>query len=129
MLSKEFCDEMRLAGLDTAEMIGRFMDSENMFVRYLGLFFESADTVMPKLAAAKENKDYAEMLPAAHALKGLAGNIGLNGVYVPAKKIVDDIRADYFDDCGGDCESLMKAYDCAKNAAAKEGLLSSKAIQ
>lgn len=59
------------------------------------------------------------MLFAAHSLKGLAGNIGLNGVYIPAKKIVDDIRANTYDECGEDFAKLQEAYYHASEIAKK----------
>lgn len=110
MISKEFCDEMMTVGLNVPEMIEHFMDREEMFVKYLKKFFESANSVVLELTTAADNEDYQNMLFSAHALKGLAGNIGLNGVYLPAKKIVDDIRAGVYDDCGADFSKLQEAY-------------------
>ena len=110
MLPKEFCDEMSNVGLNVPEMIEHFMDREEMFVKYLRKFFESADSVVLELTTAADSEDYQNMLFSAHALKGLAGNIGLNGVYLPAKKIVDDIRAGVYTDCGADFSKLQEAY-------------------
>lgn len=110
MFSKEFCDEMLTVGMNVPEMVEHFMDREDMFVKYLKKFFDSADGVVLELTAAAEKEDYQNMLFAAHSLKGLAGNIGLNGVYIPAKKIVDDIRANIYDECGDDFRKLQEAY-------------------
>ena len=93
MITKEFCDEWDGVGLNVKDMIEHFMDSESMFLKYLYKFFDSADSVVLELTSAAEREDYQQMLFSAHALKGLAGNIGLNGVFLPAKKIVDDIRS------------------------------------
>ena len=88
MITKEFCDEWDGVGLNVKDMIEHFMDSESMFLKYLYKFFDSADSVVLELTSAAEREDYQQMLFSAHALKGLAGNIGLNGVFLPAKKIV-----------------------------------------
>ncbi len=119
MISKEFCDEMLTVGLNVPEMIEHFMDREDMFMKYLKKFFESAGGVVLELTAAAEKEDYQNMLFAAHSLKGLAGNIGLNGVYIPAKKIVDDIRANTYDECGEDFAKLQEAYYHASGIAKK----------
>ncbi len=115
MISKEFCDELMTVGLNVPEMVERFMDREDMFLKYLAKFFESADSVVLELSAAAESEDHQNALFAAHALKGLAGNIGLNGVFLPAKKMVDDIRADDFSDFSEDFGKIQKMYYTAKD--------------
>ena len=110
MISKEFCQEMLEVGLNVPEMVEHFMDNEQMFLKYLYKFFEAADSVVLELTSAAEKEDYQNMLFTAHSLKGLAGNIGLNGVYLPAKKIVDDIRADDHSECGEDFRKLQENY-------------------
>ena len=76
MITKEFCDEWDGVGLNVKDMIEHFMDSESMFLKYLYKFFDSADSVVLELTSAAEREDYQQMLFSAHALKGLAGNIG-----------------------------------------------------
>lgn len=110
MISQEFCKEMLEVGMNVPEMIEHFMDSEEMFLKYLYKFFDAADSVVLELTAAAEKEDYQNILFTAHALKGLAGNIGLNGVFLPAKKIVDDIRADDFSHFASDFQKLQKMY-------------------
>ena len=46
MISKEFCEEMLTVGLNVPEMIEHFMDREDMFMKYLKKFFESAGGVV-----------------------------------------------------------------------------------
>lgn len=110
MISKEFCEEMEAVGLNVPDMIEHFMDSESMFMKYLYKFFDSADGVVMELTSAAEKEDYSAMLFAAHSLKGLAGNIGLNGVYLPAKKLVDEIRAGDHSECAADFRKLQECY-------------------
>lgn len=110
MISKEFCDEMLKVGMNVPEMVEHFMDNEEMFLKYLYKFFEAADNVVLELTAAAEKEDYQNMLFTAHSLKGLAGNIGLNGVFLPAKKIVGDIRAGDHSNCGSDFQRLQEMY-------------------
>lgn len=110
MVTKEFCEEMQTVGLNVPEMIEHFMDNEAMFLKFLYKFFDAADGVVLELTTAAENEDYQSMLFTAHSLKGLAGNIGLNGVFIPAKKIVDDIRAGEYGGCAADFSQLQENY-------------------
>ena len=114
MIPKEFSDEMLTVGLNVPEMVERFMDNEETFLKYLSKFFESADSAVQELTSAVEKEDFSAILFTAHSLKGLAGNIGLNGVFIPAKKIVDDMRADYHSEYGDDFRKLQEMYYRAK---------------
>ncbi len=114
MISEEIRGELLAVGLDTDAMIEKFMDSENMFRKYYGKFFTAADGVVEQLARSVSEGDLTQTERSAHALKGLAGNIGLNGVYDPAKKIVDDLRAGNTEEYCHDFESCRKAYETAR---------------
>ncbi len=121
MIASEIRDELIEVGLDVTEMIEKFMDSEEMFLKYLKKFFGTADSVVEELSAAISSDDHSAIENRAHALKGLSGNIGLNGVYNPAKKIVDDVRSSNFSEYKADFEKLETNYIKAKNAAEKLG--------
>lgn len=110
-------EQIRLAlldvGLDADTQISRFMDSEEMFVKFYKGFFTAADAVVTQLETAVEKGDTDTVIHAAHSLKGLAGNIGLYGVYDPSKKIVDDLRAGYKDEYKSDFDKAYGAYTAA----------------
>lgn len=110
MISEDIRRELADVGLDAGEMIARFMDSEDMFRRFFGKFFESADAVVGQLEKAVAENDLGGIERHAHALKGLAGNIGLDRVFAPAQKIVSDIRAGKTDAYAADFDELQKAY-------------------
>ena len=113
MINDEICTELAEVGLDCGEMISRFMDSEDMFLKYFRKFFTAADQVVNELRAAVESGDLTEIEHKAHALKGLSGNIGLNNVFSPANKIVGNLRAGKTDEYRSDFEKLEKAYNRA----------------
>lgn len=113
MINEDIRKQLADVGLDVSEMISRFMDSEEMFLRFFGRFFDSADDVVRQLGESVAANDAASIERNAHALKGIAGNIGLNGVYVPAQKIVNDIRAGKTDAYAHDYEQLRAAYTTA----------------
>ena len=119
MLNTEIRAELSEVGLDCTEMVEKFMDSEAMFLKFFKKFFGAADSVVKELADAVSADDHAAIENRAHALKGLAGNIGLNAVYNPAKKMVDDVRAGQFGSFKSDFEKLQAAYDKAAAICAK----------
>ena len=119
MLHTDIRSELSEVGLDCTEMIEKFMDSEAMFLKFFKKFFVAADSVVQELSAAIAADDHAAIENRAHALKGLSGNIGLNGVYNPAKKIVDDVRAGQFGCYKDDFAKLLTAYTKALSISKK----------
>ncbi len=113
MIDEQIRLALRDVGLDADAQISRFMDSEEMFVKYYKGFFAAADEVVGELERAVEKGDTEKVIHAAHSLKGLAGNIGLYGVYDPSKKIVDDLRAGNADEYRGDFDKAFGAYTAA----------------
>ncbi len=119
MITTEIRAELADVGLDCTEMIEKFMDSEAMFLKFFHKFFAAADSVVQELAEAVAADDHAAIENRAHALKGLSGNIGLNGVFNPAKKIVDDVRAGMFCCYKDDFAKLLKNYSAALSISKK----------
>ena len=119
MLNHEICADLSAVGLNCSEMIQKFMDSEEMFLKYFKKFFETADSVVEELYAAIQKGDHAAIENRAHALKGLSGNIGLYGVYDPARNIVDEIRAGNFGGYKWHFDKLQAAYKKAKAISEK----------
>ena len=119
MINNEIRAELSEVGLDCTEMIEKFMDSEAMFLKFFKKFFAAAEEVVNELCAAVAADDHAAIENRAHALKGLSGNIGLFGVYNPAKKIVDDVRAGEFGSYKQDFEKLSAAYRRAQQISEK----------
>lgn len=118
-ITKEFSDELKTVGLDVSQMVEHFMDREDMFLKYLLKFFGAADSVVKQFAAAAEKRDYPAALFSVHALKGLSGNIGLKGVFEPARKMVDDIRAEQYADFEQDAARITETYCKAREIVAR----------
>ncbi len=113
MIDGKIRSALRDVGLDAGEQISRFMDSEEKFVKYFKGFFAAAETVVDELEKAVGEGDIKTVERAAHSLKGLAGNIGLYGVYDPSKKIVNDLRAGKTSEYKSDFEAAYSAYTAA----------------
>ena len=119
MISPQLKSELYEVDLDYTETVARFMDREDMFLKYFKKFFPAAEDTLKLLDDAITNGDNAEVERTAHALKGLAGNVGLNGVFYPAKKIVDDVRSNKTDEFRADFTKLSAAFHKAKQLAEK----------
>lgn len=80
------------AGLDTADALSRLMGSEALLGRLLGTFL--ADENMDRLEAAAAADDASAGLEAAHALKGVSGNLSMTKLYELTARQCELIRAD-----------------------------------
>lgn len=79
------------AGLDTADALARLMGSEALLARLLGKF--AADENCARLVAAAEADDADAALEAAHALKGVSGNLSMTRLYELTSRQCELIRA------------------------------------
>lgn len=116
MIGEQARHALAEVGLDVDEAVARFMDSEDMFRRFFAKFFESAEAAVQQLKEDAQSDNFAQAERSAHALKGLAGNMGLNAVFEPAQKIVSDIRAGKTCDVRADAQRAITAYEQAKQA-------------
>ena len=78
-------------GADYETTMARFMDSEQMYLRILAML--PRDENLHKLDQALQAGDYQAAFDAAHALKGMAGNLGLAPFYQAVCDIVEPLRA------------------------------------
>lgn len=78
-------------GADYDETMKRFMGNEGMYLRLLDMLFE--DDTLQKLGRSIEEGDLAGSFEAAHALKGVVGNMGLTPYYEAISAIVEPLRA------------------------------------
>ncbi|WP_040196328.1 Hpt domain-containing protein [Candidatus Soleaferrea massiliensis] len=78
-------------GADYQATMNRFMGNEAMYMRLLDMLFR--DTGLSALGAALEANDLSAAFEAAHALKGVVGNMGLTPLYNAVNAIVEPLRA------------------------------------
>ena len=98
--------QMEACGIDVAGALERMMGNENLFFRMMNKFTE--DTIFPNLKASLEEKDYSKAFEYAHALKGVAGNLGLNSVMEADAVIVEKLRNYTEESVQGIEEDLVK---------------------
>ena len=76
--------------INVKEGLARVRENKKLFRRMLGLFLESGE-----FAAFEDSlmqKDYAKAADAAHAIKGMTGNLSLTEVYKISAKMMEELR-------------------------------------
>lgn len=88
MLSIETLNEF---GVNTKEGLTRCMNNEKFYFKMIkmGLASDQFD----KLGSALENNQLDEAFEAAHALKGVLGNLALTPIYNPLAEMTELLRA------------------------------------
>lgn len=96
------------ANIDYENGMKRFAGKEALYEKYLLKFKEDPhfERIMNTLAAS----DYEGLLKEAHALKGVAGTLGILDVYQVSAEIVYAIRAEKVEDVPSLCDKLAFSY-------------------
>ena len=88
---KELFENLRNSGADIDGALRRFSNNEALFEKCL--LRMNQDTSIAALNAAIDAKDFDAMEKAAHALKGISGNLGLSPLYETVSEVVALLRA------------------------------------
>lgn len=91
----KFIENLSLKGMNVKETMSRFMGDEELFTSCFKQF--SGDSKFAELGQALKDKDYDKAFKAAHSLKGVAGNLGLNSIYEPLSELVELLRSKNYD--------------------------------
>lgn len=83
---------LREFGANTEEGLGRCMNNEQFYLRLVKLALEDAS--FSKLSDAIENGDTHTAFEAAHALKGVLGNLSLTPLFDLASEMTELLRHD-----------------------------------
>ena len=102
-------DALRACGVNVEEGLGRCMNNEAFYLRLAGMAL--ADGNFDKLAQAVEKGNYKEAFEAAHALKGVTGNLSLTPVYEPVCEITELLRAGTEKDCSELLGKILEARE------------------
>ena len=80
-------EKLRAYGANVDEGMGRCMNNEAFYLRLVNMAAD--DGGFEKLRAAMESGDRKESFEAAHALKGMLGNLSLTPVSRPASELTE----------------------------------------
>ena len=84
LLTKEDC-------INVAEGLARIRDNKKLYRRMLGMFMEGGE--FDALEDGLKQKDYTKAAEAAHAIKGMTGNLSLTKLFHISAKMMDELRA------------------------------------
>ena len=84
-------DALRKFGANTQEGLGRCMNNEAFYLRLVNMAL--GDAGFEKLKEAIESSDKKAAFEAAHALKGVLGNLSLTPLYAPTSELTELLRA------------------------------------
>jgi len=85
-------EKLRAYGANVDEGMGRCMNNEAFYLRLVNMAAD--DGGFEKLRAAMESGDRKESFEAAHALKGMLGNLSLTPVCRPASELTELLRSE-----------------------------------
>lgn len=91
MTNDELQKRMKEYGADLAGVSERFMGDWSLYEQCLLMFCD--DDAFDALGAALEKQDCKAAFEAAHALKGVSGNLGLTPLYAAVCAAVESLRA------------------------------------
>ena len=76
--------------INVKEGLGRIRDNKKLYRRMLGMFMESGEFAV--LEDSLRLKDYSKAADAAHAIKGMTGNLSLTQLYQISAKMMEELR-------------------------------------
>ena len=96
------------AGVDIEDALARFMNNETLMLKMLLRFSEDQNFL--QLKKAIEERDVSRAFEAAHALKGLTGNLSLKELYRHVSFITEELRRGELDEAAGRMPGLEKLF-------------------
>lgn len=107
-MTTEFKNALRSQETDIDGSLERFSGDEDLYEQCLSDFLE--DQTMSQLGKAVTSKMWDDAFTAAHALKGVAGNLGLIPLFHECAEIVMLIRSGRIDDVAVSYETIKQTY-------------------
>ncbi len=116
-MREEIIEQLKSAGVDYSGALHRFLNKEDMYAMFLKKY--NSDTSVGSIRDGVSNADYEAAFKAAHTLKGLAGNLGINSVQNIASEITEQLRGKSADEIDKDLlaanvERLIETDECIR---------------
>lgn len=105
----EIFDQLNRAGAETESALKRFLDDEEMYLKYVRTFPDEGS--MGNLIQAVENKDYIQAEKSVHALKGIANNLGFIPLADATVDMLEELRDNNISEALEAYENVRTEYD------------------
>lgn len=112
-------ERMIAAGYDLNGALARFVNNEVLFLTFLKKF--PNDEHFPAVLSNIKTGEYDEAYKAAHAIKGVAGNLGLTPVFESVDKICALIKTK--DEVSDFETKIMETYEAFEKAFNESGVI------
>ena len=99
-------DRLKAYGANVDEGLARCMNNEDFYLRVVNMAL--ADANFDKLKAAVEKGDTPAAFEAAHALKGLVGNVALTPILKPVCALSDTLKGNTDQPIPSQCQQLAE---------------------
>ena len=96
-------------GANTEEGLGRCMGNEALYIRLVGMLANESN--FDRLKEAVDAGDLKTAFEAAHALKGVLGNLSLTSIFEPASELTELLRAEKDADYTAYVDEILKKRD------------------
>ncbi len=108
-------EQLQTVGVNYDEVLKRFMGKEDFYRRMLKKFLD--DENYEGLRQSVEEKRWSDAFKYAHTVKGLCGNLGLDGILEYAVPLTDEVRAEPYDEekIGSYMEQVTQMYEKTRN--------------
>ena len=87
---QKVCEDLQAAGVNLELVMSRFMGNEMLYINFLKRFTE--DKSFQDMQSFYRQGDMEKAFKASHTLKGLIGNLGLDGIMRSINPITENLR-------------------------------------
>lgn len=108
-MTTEQKDKLETLGVNLEETLERFVDNEALYFKCLNKLLD--DKNYGEMISSIQNGDHASAFEAAHALKGVSANLGLNILYKEMRIITEVFRAGNLDFDSDNLKRIETAYN------------------
>lgn len=105
-------DKLKEYGADTDEGLGRCFNNADFYLKLVATI--PNEPSFDRLKAAIDNKDLNTAFEAAHALKGVLGNLSLTPILTPIQEITELLRSKTETDYTPLLDEIFKQWDLLK---------------
>lgn len=95
-------EQLQTLGVQYDEVLGRFLGKEDFYLRMLKKFLD--DKNFEGLEQTVAEKNWQEAFKYAHTIKGLCGNLGLDGILDSVAPLTEELRNEPYN------ESVIAEY-------------------